>query len=73
MWREAGANNSSVHKDPQDHNLTQIVSPVSSWLRSNSDRNGSAASSPPPLAETPVNRESGIIPVDDVCLSLFMF
>lgn len=62
MWREAGANNSSVHKDPQDHNLTQILSPVSSWLRSNSDRNGSAASSPPPLAETPVNRESGIIP-----------
>ncbi|XP_073674610.1 uncharacterized protein [Garra rufa] len=62
MWTEVRNNNSSVHEEPQDHNLTQIVSPVSSWLPPSSDRNGSVTASPPPLAETPMNRESGIIP-----------
>ncbi|KAK2898842.1 hypothetical protein QQF64_031833 [Cirrhinus molitorella] len=62
MWTEVRNNNSSVHEEPQDHNLTQKVSPVSLWLHSSSDRNGSVTGSPPPLAETPMNRESGIIP-----------
>ncbi|XP_067251291.1 uncharacterized protein sb:cb288 [Chanodichthys erythropterus] len=62
MWTKVRNNNSSLHEEPQEHNLTQIVSPVSSWLPSNSDRNGSVTASPPPLAETPMNRESGIIP-----------
>ncbi|XDV48719.1 hypothetical protein PO909_018098 [Leuciscus waleckii] len=61
MWTEViNSNNSSLHEEPQDQSLKQIVSQVSSWLPFYSDRNGSA--SPPPLAETPVNRESGIIP-----------
>ncbi|CAM4715082.1 unnamed protein product [Leuciscus chuanchicus] len=61
MWTEVrNYNNSSLHEEPQDQSLKQIVSQVSSWLPFYSDRNGSA--SPPPLAETPVNRESGIIP-----------
>ncbi|XP_059379959.1 uncharacterized protein sb:cb288 [Carassius carassius] len=62
MWTEVRHNNSSVHEEPQEHNLTQIVSPVSSWIPFNSDRNGSATTSPPTIAETAMNRESGIIP-----------
>ncbi|KAK7135541.1 hypothetical protein R3I94_014268 [Phoxinus phoxinus] len=64
MWTEVrnNNNNSSLHEEPQDLSLKQIVSQVSSWLPFNSDRNGSVTASPPPLAETPVKRESGIIP-----------
>ncbi|XP_002663231.1 uncharacterized protein sb:cb288 [Danio rerio] len=54
-------NNSSSFEEPQDHNLTQIF-PVSSWLPSNSFRNGSVTGGKPPLADTPVSRQSGIIP-----------
>ncbi|XP_056102567.1 uncharacterized protein sb:cb288 [Rhinichthys klamathensis goyatoka] len=61
MWTEV-RNNNNTHEEPQDHSLKQIVSQVSSWLPFNSDRNGSVTASPPPLAETPVNRPSGIIP-----------
>ncbi|XP_051509625.1 uncharacterized protein sb:cb288 [Myxocyprinus asiaticus] len=61
MWTEV-RNNSSLQEEPQDHNLTQIISPVSSWLPSHSDRNGSITTHPPPLAETPIYRKSGIIP-----------
>ncbi|XP_077080098.1 uncharacterized protein LOC143732686 isoform X1 [Siphateles boraxobius] len=64
MWTEVrnNNNNSSLHEEPQEYSLKQIVSQVSSWLPFNSDRNGSVTASPPPLAETPVNRETGIIP-----------
>ncbi|XP_043103375.1 uncharacterized protein sb:cb288 [Puntigrus tetrazona] len=62
MWTGLRDNGSSVREEPQDLNLTQIVSPVSSWLSSSSGRNGSVTSSPPPLAESPMKRESGIIP-----------
>ncbi|XP_056319347.1 uncharacterized protein sb:cb288 [Danio aesculapii] len=61
MWTEM-RNSSSSSEEPQDQNLTQIVSPVSSWLPSNSYRNGSVTDSKPPLAETPVSKQSGIIP-----------
>lgn len=60
MWTEV-RNGSSTDK-PQDHNITQIISPAFSWLPHSSERNGSITATPPAHDERPVDRTSGIIP-----------
>nr|XP_055024493.1 uncharacterized protein sb:cb288 [Misgurnus anguillicaudatus] len=62
MWTKVRNNSRYPLDEPQEHNLTQIRSPVFSWLPFSSERNGSITANPPAHDGNPAERTSGIIP-----------